>query len=104
MAEDKQILVAWYRHAAGADGFIGAALRRQRIQAFFTQEQQRAQLGILDGAYDLVWLRLQSMSLPRQDRWMADLKRIVEYILRCEGIEVAVNIESLGALIAAGLE
>ena len=103
MVADKQILEKWYRYAAGADGFIGGALRRHRALAFFTQEQQRAHLGIRDKTYDRLWLRLQSMPLPRQERWIDDLKRIVEYVLSHEGVVCAVNTEALGELISSGL-
>jgi hypothetical protein len=54
---DKQILEKWYRYAAGADGFIGGALRTQREEAFLFQKQQRAMLGILDEKYEKQLLR-----------------------------------------------
>jgi hypothetical protein len=55
---DNQIGEAWYHYAALADGFIGGALRAQRMKAFLTQEQQRAMIRLLDGRYDQLWLRL----------------------------------------------
>jgi hypothetical protein len=47
MNEQRQLLDAWYHHAAQTTGFTGVALKAQRIKAFMTQEQQRAILGIM---------------------------------------------------------
>lgn len=104
MTEDKQIMDAWYQHAARADGSIGAALRRLRIKAFLTQEQQRAMLGILDGAYDHLWLHLQAMFLPRAHQFTTDLERIVEKVVVDEGREASIDRKHLEELICAGLE
>jgi hypothetical protein len=104
MIEDKQILDAWYRYAAGADGFIGKALKTQRGKEFLTQEQQRAMLLIREGKYDQFWIRLQAMPLPRTDQFEADVQRIVESIASELGVEVAVNVGQLAELIQAGLE
>ncbi len=104
MTEDKQIMDAWYQHAAGVDGFLGAVLRRQRAKAFLTQEQQRAMLGILDRTYDHLWLHLQAMPLPRTDQFTTDLERMVEKVLGDEGREVNSERKQLEELIRAGLE
>ncbi|HYU77182.1 MAG TPA: hypothetical protein VEL31_31315 [Ktedonobacteraceae bacterium] len=97
-------LDAWYRYAAGAAGFIGGALRAQRERVFMTQEQQRALLGILDGKYDQLWLRLQAMPLPRTDQVATDLQRIVAKVVSEVGREATVDRERLAELIRMGME
>ncbi len=101
---DKHVLDIWYRHAAGATGFLGGALRAHREKAFMTQEQQRAMLGILDGKYDQLWLRLQSMPLPRVDQFATDLRRIVAKVVSEVGKGATVDGERLAELIRAGVE
>ena len=100
---DKRLVERWYHYAAGADGFIGRALRVQRDKAFLFQQQQRTLLGIQDEKYNDLWLRLQAMPLPRTDQFMADLERIVAKAVSETG-HATVNVECLGDLIHAGLE
>jgi hypothetical protein len=93
-------LDAWYRYAAGADGFIGAALRKHRGEAFVTREQQRNLLGILGEKYDQLWLRLQAAPLPRSDeRFAMDLEEVVAAIITELGTDAEVNRERLGEMI-----
>ncbi len=101
---DKHLLDTWYRHAAGATGFLGGALRAQREKAFLTQEQQRAIVGILDGRYDQLWLRLQAMPLPRTDQFATDLQRIMAKVVSEVGREAMVDRERLAELIRMGME
>jgi hypothetical protein len=97
-------LDAWYRYAAGADGFIGAALRTHRSREFMTQEQQRNALGILGEKYDELWLRLQAMPLPRRDeRFASDIAQIVAAIVSELGVDASVDQGCLGELVRAGL-
>ena len=104
MIEDKTNLDAWYRHAAQAEGFIGAELKAQRGKAFLMQEQQRAMLQIREEKYDQFWLRLQSMPLPRTDQFETDVQRIVEHVAGELGVEVSINMGQLAELIQTGLE
>jgi len=69
-----------------------------------TQEQQRALLGILDGKYDQLWLRLQAMPLPRVDQFPTDLERIVAKVVSDMGREATVDGEGLEELIRAGMD
>jgi len=99
------LLEAWYLYAARADGFLGAALRAARAQAFQTQEQQRALLGILDTHYDALWLRLQAMPLPRPCSFTADLARIVAHVESVTATgDADLNLALLEELLRAGLQ
>ena len=104
MNEDTQLLDAWRRHAAGAPGFIGRALRAQRAKAFLVQGQQRALIGILGEQYNVLWLRLQAMPLPRSNQFSADLARIVGKVQKDLEMVASLNLNRLEELIRAGLE
>lgn len=104
MTEDKQFLEIWYHYAAQADGFIGGDLRAQRKKVFLTQEQQRTMLQIREAIYNHLWLRLQSMPLPRLDQFATDVQRIVAKIESEEGTEAIIDREILGDVIRVGLE
>ncbi len=101
---DKQMLEVWYRYAAHTEGFIGAALRDQRMKAFLFQEQQRTMIGILGSQYDQFWLRLQAARLPRLDQFATDLARIVAKVQEDLGIVANLDLEQFEKLIRAGLE
>ena len=101
MTKNHQQAPTWDQYAATAPGFLGAALRRQRMQAFLTREQQRALLGILDGKYDQFWRRLQTMPLPRQECCLLDLERIVAKVGEDVGVgeRATVDLAALSELI-----
>lgn len=103
MTEKKHSLDRWYQHAARTDGFIGAALRAQRVKAFQTQEQQRSQIGILDQKYDRLWRRLQALPLPRTDHFAADLERLTTRASEDLHIATTINLAQLEKLIGEGL-
>jgi hypothetical protein len=78
---DRELLQKWHLYASHQPGFIGFVLQEQRIRHTQTQEQQRAQLGILDAAYDPLWVHLQGMPLPRNGaHFHNDVLRIARYV------------------------
>jgi hypothetical protein len=99
MTED-HLLDAWYRYASKSPGFIGFVLQAQRVKAMMTREQQRAMIGLLDETYDHTWLRLQAMRLPREDRFMTDLARIVVHVTGESG--PSIDLARLAELISSG--
>jgi hypothetical protein len=101
---DQHILEAWYRYAATATGFIGGALRTQRMKAFLTQEQQRTLIGIRDKQYDDLWVRLQAMPLPRSDQFETDLARVAAKVQKDGGIVAPLDLKQLRELILASLQ
>lgn len=100
---DKQLLEVWYQYAAGATGFIGGALRTQRVKSFQLQEQQRILIGIGGNQYNNLWLRLQAMPLPRSDQLAADLARIVAKVQEDLEIIADLDLEQLEKLLRASL-
>jgi hypothetical protein len=101
---DRQLLDAWYQHAAGTPGFIGGALKAQREKAFLFQEQQRAIIGIQGEQYNQFWLQLQAMPLPRLGQFAEDLARIVTKVQEDLGMVADLDLERFEELIHAGLE
>jgi hypothetical protein len=59
-------------------------------------------IGILDETYDHMWLHVQAMRLPREDRFAPDLARIVAHVFGENG--PSIDLDSLGALICSGLQ
>jgi hypothetical protein len=75
-------------------------LRVSRGEHFLTEEQQRAEVGILDAVYDLMWLHLQGMPLPREAQCDDDLARIVGYVDEHAGVDVSVvDLVKLGEML-----
>jgi hypothetical protein len=102
---DEQILYRWYVYAARQPGFLGEALRIQRLKAFLFQEQQRAMLGIKGELYDFLWLRLQAMRLPRGSSHLTeeDIVRIVSRVEADAGVAGAIHVGQLEALLQEGM-
>lgn len=103
MVTDEHLLNAWYHYAAGAEGFIGAALKAHRSKVFMLQEQQRALLQIQGERDDPFWLQLQAMPLPRMNQFETDLQQIVEQVSSRTGGGVSVDRRHLAELIRIGL-
>lgn len=69
---DEEILQTWYRYASQQPGTIGSLLQILRSRQKKSEEQQRVEfeISVVDFA------KLQSMPLPRSNRFQYDARRI----------------------------
>lgn len=71
---DEEMITAWHGYAANQIGFVGDALRLLRDYQGQTLQEQQSEFGVSDK----IFLRLQSMLMPRSQLFTNDAQRIAE--------------------------
>ena len=69
---DEEILQAWYQYASQQPGSVGWLLNMLRSRQGQTEEHQREEIEVSRRNFE----KLQSIPLPRVDRFQADARRI----------------------------
>ena len=72
---DEEIMASWYAYTADEPGFVGYWLDLLRERQGITAVEQQNEFG----ADEAVFLRLQSMPLPRSQMLARDAHRIAEH-------------------------